>query len=130
MKSNRPVNLSMATVIELNLKSPVAVASILHRLSGVLLFFVTPGLLWLLQCSLSSPEGFADVQALLSGVVAKLILFVALAGLVYHFLAGIKHLIADWGIGESLEGGRLFAKVTLIVAALAIAALFVWVVLS
>ena len=130
VKSNRPVNLSMATVIELNLKSPVAIASILHRLSGILLFFVIPGLLWLLQCSLSSPEGFAQTQALLSGVVAKLVLFVALAGLVYHFLAGVKHLIADWGIGESLEGGRSFAKATLVVSAFAIAALFVWVVLS
>jgi succinate dehydrogenase / fumarate reductase cytochrome b subunit len=120
----------MATVIELNLKSPVAIASILHRLSGILLFFVIPGLLWLLQCSLSSPEGFAHVQELLSGVVAKLVLFVALAGLVYHFLAGVKHLIADWGVGESLESGRSFAKATLVVSAFAIAALFVWVVLS
>lgn len=129
VKSNRPVNLSLATVIEVNLKSPVAIASILHRLSGILLFFVIPGLLALLSCSLQSAESFADVQALLSGGVAKLVLFVALAGLVYHFLAGVKHLVMDWGIAESLEGGRAFATATLLISAAAIAALFVWVVL-
>lgn len=129
MKSNRPVNLSLATVLEVNLKSPVAIASIMHRLSGILLFFVIPGLLWLLQESLASPQRFADVQLLLSGLVAKLVLFVALAGLVYHFLAGVKHLIQDWGVAESLEAGRAFAKATLVVAAFAIAAVFVWVVL-
>lgn len=129
MKSNRPVNLSLATVLEVNLKSPVAIASILHRLSGILLFFVIPGLLWLLQESLASPQRFADVQVLLSGLTAKLVLFVALGGLVYHLLAGVKHLVQDWGVAESLEAGRAFAKVTLVVAALAIAAVFVWVVL-
>ena len=129
MKSNRPVNLSLATVIEVNLKSPVAIASILHRLSGILLFFVIPGLLCLLDCSLKSADSFAAVQTLLTGGIAKLVLFVALAGLVYHFLAGVKHLVMDWGIAESLEGGRAFATVTLLVSAAAIAALFVWVVL-
>ncbi len=129
VKSNRPVNLSLATVIEVNLKSPVAIASILHRLSGVLLFFVVPGLLALLNCSLASPESFADVQTMLSGTVAKLVLFVALAGLVFHFLAGVKHLVMDWGIAETLEGGRAFATATLLASAAAIAATFVWVVL-
>lgn len=129
MKTNRPVNLSLATVIELNLKSPVAIASILHRLSGILLFFVVPGLLWLLNASLASPESFTCVQAMLGGVIAKSVLFVALAGLTFHFLAGVKHLVMDWGVAETLEGSRSFAKYTLIVSALAIAAVFVWVVL-
>lgn len=129
VKSNRPVNLSLATVIEVNLKSPVAIASILHRLSGVFLFFVVPGLLALLECSLASPESFADVQAMLTGTIAKLVLFVALAGLIFHLLAGIKHLVMDWGIAESLEGGRSFATATLLVSAAAIALTFVWVVL-
>ncbi|MEO6698734.1 MAG: succinate dehydrogenase, cytochrome b556 subunit [Paraperlucidibaca sp.] len=127
MKSNRPVNLSLATIIEVNLKSPVAIASILHRLSGILLFFVVPGLLALLSCSLASPESFAATQDMLSGVVAKAVLFVALAGLVYHLLAGIKHLVMDWGIAETLEGGRAFATSTLVASAFAIAAVFVWV---
>lgn len=127
MKNNRPVNLSLATVIEVNLKSPVAIASILHRLSGILLFFVVPGLLALLSCSLASPESFAATKDLLGGMTAKVVLFVSLAGLVYHLLAGIKHLVMDWGIAETLEGGRAFATSTLVASAFAIAAVFVWV---
>jgi len=57
------------------------------------------------------------------------VLFVALAGLAYHFIAGVKHLVMDWGVGETLEGGRTFAKISLVVSALVIAALFVGVVL-
>lgn len=130
MKSNRPVNLSLATVIELNLKSPVAVASILHRLSGILMFFIIPGLLWLLDASLYSPQSFQDVQVMLDSLTARLVLFVAVAGLVYHFLMGVKHLVMDWGVGENLESGRLIAKVMLAVAGVSIAAVFWWVVLS
>lgn len=130
MKSNRPVNLSLATVIELNLKSPVAVASILHRLSGILMFFIIPGLLWLLDTSLYSPQSFQDVQVMLDSLTARLVLFVAVAGLVYHFLMGVKHLVMDWGVGENLESGRLIAKVMLAVAGVSIAAVFWWVVLS
>ncbi len=43
VKSNRPVNLSMGQVLEVNLKSPVAIASILHRLSGVMRIFTRTG---------------------------------------------------------------------------------------
>lgn len=127
MNNNRPVNLSLATVLEVNLKSPVAIASILHRLSGIFLFFVVPGLLALLSCSLASPESFASTKEWLTSTPAKLALAVSLAGLVYHLLAGIKHLVMDWGVAETLEGGRSLATATLVASALAIAGVFVWV---
>ena len=62
VKSNRPVNLSMGQVLAVNLRSPVAIASILHRLSGVIVFLLVPVLLWILDKSLSSPEGFDYVK--------------------------------------------------------------------
>ena len=71
VKSNRPVNLSMGQVLEVNLKSPVAIASILHRLSGVIVFLLVPVLLWLLDKSLSSPEGFAQVQEIFNGFFVR-----------------------------------------------------------
>ena len=73
VKSNRPVNLSMGQVLDVNLKSPVAIASILHRLSGVIVFLLVPVLLWLLDKSLSSPEGFAQVQAIFGGFIVRFI---------------------------------------------------------
>ena len=129
MKSNRPVNLSMGQVLDVNLKSPVAIASILHRLSGVIVFLLVPVLLWILDKSLSSPEGFAQVQEIMNGFVVRFIVWVFVAGLIFHFVAGVKHLLADVGVAEELESGRLASTIALILSAIGIFAAFVWIVL-
>ena len=129
VKSNRPVNLSMGQVLEVNLKSPVAIASILHRLSGVIVFLLVPVLLWLLDKSLSSAEGFAQVQAIFGGFIVRFIVWVFVAGLLFHFIMGIKHLLADLGFAEELQSGRVAATISLILAAISIVASFVWIVL-
>ncbi len=129
MKSNRPVNLSMGQVLDVNLKSPVAIASILHRLSGVIVFLLVPVLLWLLDKSLSSPEGFAQVQAIFGGFIVRFIVWVFVAGLLFHFIMGIKHLLADLGFAEELQSGRVASTVALILAAISVIASFVWIVL-
>ena len=61
VKSNRPIDLPLSQVITINAKSPIAIASIMHRVSGVVLFLLIPIMLWLLQTSLASPESFATV---------------------------------------------------------------------
>ncbi len=129
MKSNRPVNLSMGQVLEVNLKSPVAIASILHRLSGVIVFLLVPVLLWLLDKSLSSAEGFAEVQEIFNGFFVRFIVWVFVAGLIYHLFTGIKHLFADIGVAEELQSGRTAATISLILSAIGIVAAFVWIVL-
>lgn len=130
MKSNRPVNLSLSTVLAVNLKSPVAIASILHRISGLVIFVLIPVLLYVLQESLASEAAFAAVKTdVLGGLVGGFLVFVALAGLLYHLVVGAKHLVQDFGIGESLEGGRRFATLALVVAAGLIFLAFLWMVL-
>ena len=129
VKSNRPVNLSMGQVLDVNLKSPVAIASILHRLSGVIVFLLVPVLLWILDKSLSSPEGFAQVQEIMNGFVVRFIVWVFVAGLIFHFVAGVKHLLADVGVADELESGRLASTIALILSAIGIVAAFVWIVL-
>lgn len=130
MKSNRPVNLSLSTVLAVNMKSPVAIASILHRISGVVIFLLIPVLLYVLQQSLASEAAFAAVKTdILGGLIGGLLVFVALAGLIFHLVAGIKHLIQDFGVGESLQGGRLFATLALVVSVVLILCAFVWMVL-
>ena len=129
VKSNRPVNLSMGQVLDVNLKSPVAIASILHRLSGVIVFLLVPVLLWILDKSLSSPEGFAQVQEIMSGFVVRFIVWVFVAGLLFHFIMGVKHLFADLGVADELESGRMAATIALILAAISVVASFVWIVL-
>jgi len=59
--------------------------------------------------------------------LAKLVVWGTLAALAYHLVAGVRHLIMDMGIGETLEGGRLGAKLTFIVSAIIIVLLGVWI---
>ena len=88
-------------------------ASITHRASGVFLFVAMAVLIWMLDASLRSPESFASLQATLGSVPVKLILWAILAGAAYHSVAGIKHLIMDFGIGETMEGGVLGARIVI-----------------
>jgi len=121
--TKRPVNLDIGTI-----KLPItAIVSILHRVSGVVLFGVVAILLWMLDISLSGPEGFDSIRDCLTSPVAKVILWASLAALAYHLVAGIRHLIMDMGIGESLEGGRLGAKLALVGAVILIILAGVWV---
>lgn len=128
MKSNRPVNLSTDQILAVNLKSPVAIASILHRISGVIVFLLVPVLLCLLDRSLSSPEGFAQVQQIFSNIAVRLVVWVFVAGLIYHFIMGIKHLFADMGCNEELQSGRTAATISLVLSVIGIIAAFVWIV--
>ncbi len=130
VKSNRPVNLSPDLVLAVNLKSPVAIASILHRISGIVIFLLIPVLLYILQGTLESPESFAAIKEdVFGGFIGRFLVFVTLAGLLYHFFVGLKHLVMDFGIAEELESGRNLAKAALGVSAVSIALAFVWVVL-
>ena len=122
MNKNRPVNLDISTI-----KLPAAaLVSILHRVSGIVLFAVVALLLWMLDNSLASKQGFADVAAVFTSVPAKLILWASLAALIYHLLAGVRHLLMDLGIGESLEGGRRGATLVLILSVILILLTGVW----
>lgn len=122
MNKNRPVNLDISTI---NLPA-AALVSILHRVSGVVLFAVVALLLWMLDKSLRSAQGFAEVAAAFNSVPAKLILLASLAALIYHLLAGLRHMLMDLGIGESLEGGRRGAVAVLLLSAILILLAGVW----
>ncbi len=123
MKTNRPVNLDLSTI---HFPMP-AIASILHRISGIIVFVGIAFLLYGLDVSLSGEEGFSAVAGLMDHFLAKLVVWGTLAALAYHLVAGVRHLIMDMGIGETLEGGRLGAKLTFIVSAIIIVLLGVWI---
>lgn len=123
VNKNRPVNLDIGTIA-----LPItAYASILHRISGVFLFIGVAALIWLLDSSLASEEGFNAIQECLQAPLTKLIIWVVLSGLIYHAVAGVKHLIMDLGIGETLEGGIMGAKLVFVISAVLIALAGVWV---
>ncbi|MBV1922055.1 MAG: succinate dehydrogenase, cytochrome b556 subunit [Pseudomonadales bacterium] len=123
MNSKRPVNLDLSTIA-----FPLpALISITHRITGVILF-VGIGLLLLgLDLSLASEESFNSLKECLDGVFVKIILWGILAGLIFHIAAGCKHLLMDMGIGETLEGGQLGAKIVLGLSVVLIIAAGVWI---
>ncbi|MEM9256161.1 MAG: succinate dehydrogenase, cytochrome b556 subunit [Pseudomonadota bacterium] len=101
MNDKRPVNLDIGSM-----RLPItAWASISHRATGVFLFVGMAPLIWALDKSLSGPQGFAEVQSLLGSPLVKLVIWAILAGLIYHAAAGVKHLVMDFGVGETMEGG-------------------------
>lgn len=123
VNKKRPVNLDFSTI-----KLPVtALVSITHRVTGILLFGGVAVLLWMLQASLESPENFAAVASLGSHWIFRAVVFAVLVLLAYHTVMGIRHLIMDLGVGESLEGGRRGAKIAIFVSLVLIALAGVWI---
>ncbi|MFN2328476.1 MAG: succinate dehydrogenase, cytochrome b556 subunit [Chromatocurvus sp.] len=110
MKDNRPVNLDIGSM-----RLPItAWASITHRVSGVFLFAASVLMLWALDLSLRSPDSFDRLADVLSGGAARLVLWLVATGLLYHSIAGVRHLVMDGGIGESMAGGILGARVVIV----------------
>jgi succinate dehydrogenase / fumarate reductase, cytochrome b subunit len=102
VKRKRPLwyNLNL-----LNLPVP-AVVSILHRISGALLFVLTFFLLYFLDGSLASAESFDAVRATLAHPFLKLVQFGLLWALMHHLLAGIRYLLLDIHVGVALQPAR------------------------
>ena len=101
--------------------------SITHRASGVFIFAGMAVFLWALDASLASPESFASLQECLASPLAKLVLWAVVAGLIYHSLAGVKHLVADFGVGETMEGGILGARIVIALSVILILMAGVWI---
>ncbi len=110
MADRRPVNLEIST-----LKLPItAWVSIMHRISGIALFFGSALLLGALYYSLDSEAGYAMVQDfLVDSVLGRLLLWAVLVAAAYHSCAGVRHLLMDIGYGEELESGVRGAQIVL-----------------
>ncbi|MBK6508231.1 MAG: succinate dehydrogenase, cytochrome b556 subunit [Haliea sp.] len=123
MKDKRPVNLDIGSM-----RLPItAWASITHRASGVFLFVGMAVLLWALDASLASPESFAALQESLDNPLLKLVIWALMSGLIYHSLAGVKHLVMDFGIGETMAGGILGVRIVVALSAVLILLAGIWI---
>ena len=104
-----------------------AVTSILHRISGIVLFVGSAILLCLLGDSLESAEGFEDTVLLMQSGVAKFVVWGIVTALLYHLVAGIRHLGMDLGMGEELETALMGSKIILVVSAVLAVLAGVWI---
>ena len=128
-KKQRPKYLSLSAILfQIRLPLPGWV-SILHRVSGALLVFpFAAWLLYLLDASLRSPEGFARIRDYLDMPLAKLGLIVLAWAYFHHFCAGLRYLILDLNKGVELRPARISAGTVIVVSLIltAIFALTVW----
>jgi len=74
--------------------------SILHRVSGALLFLVFPFGVWMLSVSLSGEAGFQRIAEWVTHPLSKLFLLLWVWAFAHHVLAGLRHLALDvhWGV--------------------------------
>ncbi|MCY0386466.1 succinate dehydrogenase, cytochrome b556 subunit [Robbsia sp. Bb-Pol-6] len=92
--------------------------SILHRLSGGLMFLLLPFALYLFEQSLTSEISFASLKAFFGHVIVKLIVLVLAWAFTFHFFAGLRFLLADTHRFVNKEGGRNTATVVLVASTL------------
>lgn len=123
MKKQRPVNLDLTTIS----MPPTAKASILHRVTGVALFFALIFVICTWALSLQSAEGFEMAKSLMSGFIGKFIAWGTLSVLSYHVIGGIRHLIMDTGRWEELESGNNSAKAAIAIWLVTVVLAGVWV---
>ena len=98
---------------------PPGLVSIFHRISGLLLFFpVLPLILYMMQTSLGSDEGFARWQEFFSRPVVKLLFLVAVWAYAHHFWAGWRYLFLDLHMGIAKAPARTSAVVVLVLGVL------------
>jgi succinate dehydrogenase cytochrome b subunit len=121
----RPVFLSLLAI-----RQPLpAVVSILHRVSGALLFVIgIPLLLWGTQMSISSPDAFAQFKTIVAHPFSKLILLALAWAYIHHLLAGLRHLALDLHVGVELAPARRSSAIVLVISVLltAIVAVRLW----
>lgn len=101
----------------IRIRLPLAgVVSIMHRVSGAVLFLFIPLLLWLLQLSLASPQSFDAFRSAASNPILKIVLLGLLWGYLHHLCAGVRHLALDLDYGTELAASRVTSVIVLAVS--------------
>ncbi len=90
--------------------------SILHRISGAIMFLSLPLVIGVFAYSLATPDGFAAIQGLLSHWFSKLIMLGLFWALAHHLVAGLRHVWMDVFHAVSKTQGRHLAVITLVIS--------------
>lgn len=114
----------MRLVDALGYRLPLAgVVSILHRVSGLILFLLMPFVIWMFDTSITSEITYDQFTAVFSGGVGfvpgwffKLVALALIWSYLHHFIAGVRHLWMDATHSVSLQFGRQSAIATLLLS--------------
>jgi succinate dehydrogenase / fumarate reductase cytochrome b subunit len=118
--TTRPIHLDLRRI-----RFPInAITSIGHRISGVVMALTTPLAIYLLDLSLSGPEGFNQAQAMVHSGLGRLALFLMLWAMMHHLFAGIRCIAIDldWGV----EKPTFIQTALVAMAAAPLAAVVIW----
>lgn len=116
--NNPPLRRSRPKFLDLTaIRQPLAaVVSILHRISGALLFLALPALIAMFGLSLESPAGFERAGQLMRQPMIGIPLFGLAWAYLHHFCAGIRFLLLDMHIGLDKDGARRSAVAVLVIS--------------
>lgn len=99
---------------------PAGIVSILHRISGVLMFILMPLIIWMFDTSISSEISFAKFTSafgigigFIPGWFMKLVALALIWAYLHHFIAGMRHIYMDMTHSVTKEFGHSSALVTL-----------------
>jgi succinate dehydrogenase / fumarate reductase cytochrome b subunit len=117
----RPVfrNIHVSQIVAYRLP-PAGIVSILHRVSGALMFVLMPFIIWMFDASVTSEISYAQFSAVFAGGVAgvpgwvfKLVALALIWAYLHHFIAGVRHLWMDATHAVTKEFGQMSAVITL-----------------
>lgn len=110
LQKQRPVHLNVVKI-----RLPIGgIMSIIHRISGVFMFLAVPFLIYLLDISLISEQGYHEAIGILHSPLGILLLFGLMWGLMHHLLAGIRYLLIDADLGVEKEQARQTALAVIV----------------
>ena len=96
------------------------IVSILHRISGFIMFLLLPLIVWMFDTSVSSEISFAKFSAAFTvglgfvpGVLVKVVVLGLIWAYLHHLIAGVRHVYMDVNHAVSKEFGKSSAVVTL-----------------
>lgn len=115
-----------------NVKFPItAIASILHRISGFILFIIFGPMLWIIRLSLSSEDKFHAINFLLinNGYFFKFSAWILITIFSYHMIFGIRQMLMDFGVlKQTLFIGKMSAKIVflLVIFVFIFLGIYIW----
>ena len=117
----RPVyrNIHITQIMKYRLP-PAGMVSILHRISGVILFLMMPFIIWMFDTSVTSEVSYGRFSALFAAGIGfvpgwffKLVALGLIWAYLHHFIAGVRHLWMDMTHAVGQEFGQQSALATL-----------------
>jgi len=112
--STRPVFLNLLQIRF----PPTALASIMHRLAGVLLVLSLPFLIYLLGLSLQNQQSYTTAIKIIQNPLVSFYLYSLLWAISHHFAAGIRYFLVDLDIFISKRSARVSAYVVIVIGIL------------